>query len=98
MILSVLWLCWSVAALVIEAAGLLVYYVGLPLALVYFLLASFCSLTLGRCTSKRRMDGKTVIITGANSGRHVTVKASNFASNGHSGSIRARSVASLDEF
>lgn len=42
------------------------------LALVIFalcaLLKVYCSLTVGKCESKRLMTGKTVIITGANSG------------------------------
>ncbi|XP_055676962.1 retinol dehydrogenase 14 [Lutzomyia longipalpis] len=33
-----------------------------------FLINLYCYLTCGRCTSKVRMEGKTVLITGANSG------------------------------
>lgn len=42
--------------------------IGIPIAFMLFIGAGYNSLSMGRCRSKRRMDGKTVIITGANSG------------------------------
>lgn len=52
-----------------------VLFLGCVFAVFIFtllvLLKVYAVLTLGKCNSKRKLDGKTVIVTGANRGKFI---------------------------
>jgi hypothetical protein len=68
MLFTVIWIISCLLGFAITVGVWFVTYLGLPLGFLYLCYAGLMSLTCGRCVSKRRMDGKTVIVTGANSG------------------------------
>ncbi|CAG0914462.1 unnamed protein product [Notodromas monacha] len=59
---------WSMIDCLLSTSTWLAVNLGVPILALYFTLRSYMALTNGRCLSKRQMRGKTVIITGANSG------------------------------
>jgi hypothetical protein len=59
---------FTVASVLLGWTACLAINVGLPFAFFLFIVAGYNSLTMGRCSSYRRLDGKVAIVTGANSG------------------------------
>lgn len=62
------WWDWSYLYIIIPAVIAIflvfIFFVGTVVALIWL----YAYYTLGRCTSNAKMDGKTVIVTGANGG------------------------------